>query len=264
MIRISAVLPLSILLIACATSAQAQQMEHNAFLNKPVFSTEELVKQVGSDPKVLSRFVKHFMMDKDRLRRYFTTLNLTPLQKSRKYLVYNVDKNLVVRKKMLTMKKGTLVFSDKKGKPILRRSCGNPMVAYLPPIGTTSSRFAPVKPADAEVTVIEPEMMAAPSTPPESLAETSVPPTIVETPTAPAPSGGPASPPTRGFSPPRPPSIPPLNPAALGGALAGLNSLVPPKREVPPVPDPATLLTLLGGMGAYGLRRRRSRNESSV
>ena len=226
-------------------------MEHNAFLDKPVFTTDDLVRQVGSDPMVLARYVRHFMMDKGKLRRYFKTLELHPLKETRRYLVYNVSPSLSVGKKMLYMRKGTLVFTDHKGKPILKRSCGNPMVASLPAIGSTASRFAPAKRQDAEVKLGD-DAVTTMAESPDTMVTTSIQPSeFVE----PEPGAPPAPP-----IPPAPPTFftpPPFSPWPFLPIVP--LRLHPPSN--PPVPEPISILAFGAGLGGYSLVRRR-RNRS--
>jgi hypothetical protein len=230
----------------------AQKMEHNAFLNKPVFSTAELNREVGSDPTVLARYVRHFMMDKDKLKKYFTSLRIRPLKETRRYLVFNVDKKLVVRRRMLVMRKGTLVFTDKKGKPILKRSCGNPMVEALPAVGTTASHFAPAKRQDAEVKQSDDEAITMTDSPdsirntliaPSELETTLEDPEVLPSPVAPLP------PPPVGFT--------PFNPWPGLGVATGIAILVPPHDPGPaPVPEPISIFSFAAGLGGFALRRR--------
>ncbi|RYD31476.1 MAG: hypothetical protein EOP85_22720, partial [Verrucomicrobiaceae bacterium] len=125
-----------LLSLTSITSAQQEpRMEHNAFLRKPVLSAEGLTEQVGSDPVVLKRYEKHFMMDKKGLKDYMAKLRLKPLGETKRFYVYNVDKKFVIRKRLLTVRRGTMVFVDPNGKPVLKRSCGNPLISYLPPKG---------------------------------------------------------------------------------------------------------------------------------
>jgi hypothetical protein len=243
--------------LAIVKLAFASTMEHGAFLNKPVFSTKELIAQLDTDPIVAKRFERHFMMDKADIRKVFASLVLKPLPVTRKYEVYNVDKNFKVGKKILTFKKGTLAFVNEAGKPILKRSCGNPM-AVLPPIGVTAESIQeprPVELASTEApmvfaTIVEPEL---------NILETAIVPELpaIET-VAPAEAVEPLQP-----EPPAAPITPVLAPAALSPWLGplGLPILAVNPRSgggsaPPPVPEPASLLVLAGG-AAFVARRRK-------
>ena len=248
---------LSIATILLVTSADAKsaspQMEHNAFLRKPVFSAKALAQQVGSDPTVLKRYERHFMLNKDVLKEYFTKLELVPLRETRRYLVYNVDANFKIKKKMLILQKGTLVFADKTGKPVLKRTCGNPMVAYLPPKGQIAAKFIPPKYAISGIDAVESPIVYAMASEPEPSVEPTV--TPIENP-APTPVATP-------LADPLPPALPAL-PGAFGPSLPWLPIVILPflpggdKPTDPPVPEPMSIAVL--GMGVSSLlMRRRSR-----
>lgn len=231
------------------------QMEHNAFLRKPVFTTKQLTSQVKADPTVLRRYEKHFQTGEKGLVEYMDGLHLQPLKETKRYLVYNVDGQLHIGKKLLTMRRGTLVFADKTGKPIMKRSCGNPMVSYIPPRGETSNDFAPPKPIALEAPP-EPETFTASVEPPIAFVDTGVVPTAgVDAPPSPTPltpaqplplAGG-------GFAPFWPIFGLPLIPALIGGGGGGGGT--PPDA----VPEPAGMVAILAGGAGFFVRRRRKK-----
>lgn len=115
------------LLLGLSTFGSAQGVEPGAFVRKPAHTIESLVKQVESDPVVADRFMRHFNMPKAELISYFRTLHLAKLKESGSYLVFNVHADGVVRSRVFELKKGTLVFADANGKPILKKNCMNPL-----------------------------------------------------------------------------------------------------------------------------------------
>jgi len=242
-----------LIVISAHAKDASPQMEHNAFLRKPVFSANGLAAQVGSDPTVLKRYERHFVLNKDVLKEYFTKLELMPLRETRRYLVYNVDSKFRINKKMLILQKGTLVFADKNGKPILKRTCGNPMVAYLPPKGQIAAKFIPPKYAISGIDAVESPIVYAMASEPEPMVEPTI--TPVEPPvTVPAPPVEPL-----------PPALPAL-PGAFIPALPWWPIAVLPfipgggggGPTDPPVPEPMSIAVL--GMGVSSLlMRRRSR-----
>lgn len=248
-------------LVFVVSAAQAQRMEHNAFLRKPVFTTEALVDQVRSDPVVLKRFERHFKMDKEALAEQFKGLTLRPLAKTDRYLVYNVDENYVIRSRRLLMKRGTLVFVDETGKPVLKRTCGNPMVSSLAPVGKTSPMIQ-MTPVTEEAMVVEP---------PEVFAQVSEPPNLLESALEPEmPTMEQIVPPEETLQaivtpPPAPPIVPPAAFAPPLWPLLGLPFLIPPgggnTPTPPPVPEPASMLVLGGGALALLARRRKKSAE---
>lgn len=246
-----------------AKSSAAVRMEHNAFLRRPVFSPRELVQELNADAKVGARYEKHFKMSRDTIRRFFRTLTLVPLSATRKYLVFNVDRKLVVRKRLLTLHKGTLVFADKKGRPVLKRSCGNPMVAYIPAIGVVSSTFAPTSAPEQAETSTEPSppTMAAtgaplgdePAAAPAPSPEVAIP---VATVAAVAPAVAAAG---AGIS-----ATTVVGALATAGGLVSVagsssNTKAPVKPGPKPVPEPLPVTALGAGL----LLRRRFRRRRS-
>lgn len=218
----------------------AEAMPTGAFLRKPAYKVSDLISAVRTDPIVADRYVRHFRMNKAQLVEYFSTLSLSKLDIGGAYTVYNVHDS-VLRSRVLNLKKGTLVFSDSSGRPILQQVCGNPMVWRIPPIAAE-----PIvsNPASGDVTTVVDEgtavVVAAP------IAE----PGVAEVPVIPPP----------------PPMIPPtvtrrndmgllLIPLVLGvGAL----TLLQDDDDCPPVPEPATMTALVVG-GAALLKRRKKK-----
>lgn len=112
--------------------AYAQRLPRNSFVNKPVYSTWQLVEHVKKDPVVAKRYMKHFGMQKDQLIRYLLTLRTARMPRTEMMQVYNVDKWGIIRSRLLRVSKGTLVWIDPQNRPVLIRSCGNP-TKYGPP-----------------------------------------------------------------------------------------------------------------------------------
>lgn len=115
-------------LAALAGLAQAQQLEPNSFVKKPVTTTEALVQHVSTDSEVMSRFMRHFGMARDEVIAYLKSLRPGTVQEDGTYLIYNTPESGEIRARVLFYKKGTPVFVDENGNYILKMSCGNPMV----------------------------------------------------------------------------------------------------------------------------------------
>lgn len=228
-----------ILLIAglAASVAVADAMPTGAFLRKPAYKTADLVAAVRQDPIVADRYVRHFRMSKSQLVDYFSSLKLAKLDMGGAYTVYNVHDS-ILRSRVLTLKKGTLVFADVTGRPILQQVCGNPMVWRIPPVaaepivaapatGDITSEVEPGTAVIAGASVAEPGLGEIPVTPP------AIPPTMTS----------------------RNNSGLLLIPLILGiGAATLLNQ----DDDCPPVPEPATMTVLAVG-GAALLRKRRKK-----
>jgi len=237
--------------------SSAAKMERGSFLNKPVFSTKELVAQLDSDPVVAKRFERHFQMDRRDIRKIFSNLERKPLPVTRRYEVYNVDSMYKVGKKNLLFKKGTMAFVNKAGKPILKRSCGNPM-AILPPVGVTAQSIE--EPVPVELASTEAPMVFATTVEPElNILETAIVPELPAIETANMAEAVTAVEPTTAIIPP----VVPIVPAAfspwlglLGLPIFAINPRGGGGNTPPPVPEPASLLVLAGGAATL-LRRKR-------
>ena len=109
------------------SAGSALAIERNAFLNRPATTTKQLVEQVKNDPVVADRFMRHYAMTKAELVRYLSGLRVSVLRMGGEYRVYSCLPSGVIRSRLLTLKPGTRVWEDKRGIPILKMSCGNPM-----------------------------------------------------------------------------------------------------------------------------------------
>jgi len=119
-------LGVTVFLVASATAFA--RTEQNSFLNRPSNNLPELLNQIKSDDKVSSRYMRHFGMTKGQVLDMVSKLKLDRLPSDGTFLVYNVPKWEEVRARALVFKKGTLVWADASGRPVLKASCGNPMV----------------------------------------------------------------------------------------------------------------------------------------
>ncbi len=237
------------------------------------------MRQVQTDPVVLHRYEKHFMMSGPTLVHYFKGLHLEPLTQAKRYLVYNVDDSFFIAHRLLHLTPGTLVFADASHKPILKRSCGNPMTAYLPALGETSKALhSKGKSAETVATRSETETGdlvaladdhgttlsgAEPGLPSDLLASTD-PTSSTNTGMVSSVEGTPGQ------------ALSMVDTVApVGAGLSGLAGLLGAAGAVaaldrsggsrtphgpPPVPEPAPLIVL--GLGTLGLLRRRKSTAS--
>ncbi len=111
---------------ACSASARP---EPNAFLNKRVASHAQLCQQVRNDKIVMDRYMRHFGMTRGEVLAMVKGLHKSQLREAGVYQVYNVPDSGEVRTRAFMLKKGTPVWADKAGTPVLKWSCGNPMKA---------------------------------------------------------------------------------------------------------------------------------------
>jgi hypothetical protein len=237
-------------------AALGARMEHNSFLRKPVHSTTELVRHVKSDAVVRARFKKHYKMTDAEVIQYLSSLRVVRLPQGKRYLAFNYDpKNGKINSRRLYFKAGTQIFVDKKGTPVLKRSCGNPL--SFGPKGLqrkafTSKRPQPFAPeVDASEFGIPPEEIMAASLPEEEVIED--PEMVIE--------GGPSAggiaaaigPQAIGFG------FNPL-PWLLGGAIFGEGFTHSRADDV--VPEPSSLLVFAAAAGIYRGSRKRAKDKS--
>lgn len=118
--------------VALAAALAQAHVEPGSFLNKPAHTVNALVAQTEHDPQVMDRYERHFQMSKSDVITYFEKLHVSKIMNTGSYVVYNCHDDEVIRARVFRLKAGTPVFADDNGKPILKISCGNPMVAPQP------------------------------------------------------------------------------------------------------------------------------------
>jgi len=86
------------------------------------------MKQLTEDEQVMDRFMRHFGMTRQEVLAMASNLQMARLPQDGVYLVYNVSPQEEIRARVMFYKKGTLVWVDSMGRPVLKVSCANPMV----------------------------------------------------------------------------------------------------------------------------------------
>ncbi len=233
-----------VLFSVCAMSFA--RTDRNSFIEKPAPTLSELINQVKSDDVVASRYMRHFAMSKSDVVSMMSKFKMGRLASDGVYLVYNVPGWEEVRSRAMFFRKGTLVWTDQKGTPVLKVSCGNPMVRGSDVGVATVATGASLKPqmsykeiASApapETTFIENDpSLIAPGT-----IETNAADVLPTTPTMPSVSR-------------------PVFPAVIfpltAGLLLGIN-----KGDTNPVPEPCTMVVL--GAGGLALIARKKLKKS--
>jgi len=232
-----------VLTLAVVAVAVQAAVPRGAFIRRPVKSVPDLIAHVKTDPIVMERMVRHFRLTPLQVTNYFSTLHLAKLANDGVYLVFNVHPDNIIRGRYFKLKKGTLVFADGSGRPILKKECGNAMVLRLPPLVAESSTTNPAGPRDVvqgdistseEAVVMEPGIMPVPAAP------------IVAPPIRPQVAGGFVSG-GGGFG---------VLPLFIG--LGSLGMLIKKEdHDCPPVPEPATMVIMAAGLGTLVAKRRK-------
>jgi alpha-D-ribose 1-methylphosphonate 5-triphosphate synthase subunit PhnH len=234
--------------VACGVlfSVASARPEPNAFLNKTAPTVAALVAQVKKDPEVRDRYMRHFAMNEQELVQYLSTLKIAPATEDNVYTVYAAPDNGALRSKLTRVKKGTKLYVDASGEPVMLWNCGNPLTRG--PKQPLASNELETEPSGSTEEVLR----SVPMKTPDSILEASIP----------------------GISEPGVPDVPfvvstpgesdiPIVPAVGGGFPAWLG-LVPGLVLIGgngggnnPVPEPATMAVL--GIGAAALMRRRKK-----
>lgn len=228
--------------LALTSVAAFARPEPNAFLNHRVSSVTGLVTQVRTDDEVADRFERHFGMSQSALVDYFSGLHLATLNEDGTYMVYSVPKDGVIKAHVERLDKGTKVFADANGMPILKASCGNALVP-----GSTAQMpvLSPGVPAMAQ-TLRAVDVTTVAGTPvPETNYVAMAPPQPVAL--------QPATPPQVNTGSSNQNFALPAALAALGGGAAFMVG----GGGSAPVPEPATIFVLAAAVGGLCLRRRK-------
>lgn len=226
--------------------ANAAQMPPNSFLVRSANSTEEFVTQIRKYPQVSDRFERHYGMTQREVIEYVRGLRLTRLEKGGLYSVYNVPASSgVLRARAQNLKAGTRVWVDFTGQPVMMWICGNPMSrgpkevadsgkVAANVIGVASDEMVAMTPAQA-VNADGPIFVSSlePDVPMVDL----VPEVAPEVNSRGNNLGGLL--------------LLPIGAAFIGNRRGGGD-------DIPPVPEPITMVTLGAGIAAVAARRRKS------
>ena len=235
-------------LILTLAVTMAQAVPTGAFIRKAIHNTGELIAQVKNDAVVRDRYVRHFRLTESQLVDYIGTLHPAKLAHDGVFMVYNVHSDNVIRGRVFSLRKGTLVLADRSGRAILKLECGNPMTFGLPPITAEAPVTSPVSGralAEGSPEPVESSSILEPSVAPVPPARI-VAAQIIPTTTTGVISGG-----RGGFG---------ILPLVLVGGLGLLIHHESDHHYCPPGPEPATLLIM--GVGAAGVALRKRRNRA--
>lgn len=219
----------------------------NAFLNKKVDTTAQLVAQARSDKEVMDRFMRHYGMTRSEVIEYLGTLRPSTIKQEGVYAVYSVPEGGRIKLRMERLKAGEKVFASQDGEPQMILKCGNPLTmgpktviaANQTPVTTTEVMVeeSPLVITTAIEAESEPLVLMQPAEPQYTLV---TPPTTQDPDVDAIPFVTPS-----GFNP---------LPLALGGLLfldngGGSNN---------PVPEPMTIAAFGAGIAYLGMRKRKA------
>ena len=268
---------MAVAVLTAGLLASAYGMPSGSFLSSPAASSYDLAAQVSDNPLVAARYAKHFGVPKDTLVSYFRDeLRPARLKSDYETVVYTMSGNGDIKPVRKTLRAGTYVFVDAKGRPVLEAATGNPMVVSLqiprPAPPTMAYPAVPMQAAVGEdISLTIPNASSDTTSAPLALASfdtadiasSAAGPEIPDImPTFEVVSTIPVSSPGISAAAPGAGALLPI--ALLGAALAGGGGgggtvYVPEPKPAPSIPEPASIIALVFGASAMGLGRIRRR-----
>jgi len=167
------IIPIIVLLSAAGVQAKSTSTPPGSFVSHRVVSLAQLVQQVRKDSVVRVRYAKHFGIAPQAVADYFSNLRLVSLKRPLRATVWYVGKKGLIHTKTKLLPKGTAVFADRMGRPVIVWSCGNPLVKKLikPNVEKVSAKAPPQATVDKAPVreVLAPPVEATPPTTIEEL-----------------------------------------------------------------------------------------------
>jgi hypothetical protein len=225
-------------------------------LEYKVYSVDQLIRQVATNPVVRKRFARHFQIPESRVVSYMrANLVESYIPKTGRYTVYCVHRSGKFYPVHQTFHRGTKVFALRNGDPVMKWVCGNPLSHFLPSVHVVVSEAPPAPPAKTKVAAYHDQL-------PADTVETLLP-SEVNTPAyQPMVPVHLASASTAVFSHGSANLLPLLLPVALIGVHSGGGSNGVP---VAAVPEAAPLAMIAAGLPflLIGMKRRKDRTEKA-
>ncbi|MDE2125171.1 MAG: hypothetical protein KGJ62_01105 [Armatimonadetes bacterium] len=109
-----------------AASQRPVRMPTGSFLLRPALSRQQLVNQVRNSPVEMHRFEAVFHLSAHNVLVKLSELRLAKLPADRVMDVYFIHPGNHIAHRGYTVKRGTLVWLDAAGNPVLIKMCGNP------------------------------------------------------------------------------------------------------------------------------------------
>lgn len=225
-----------------STSTHRRPTPKDSYLQYKVYSVEQLIQQVSSNPAVRARFARHFQIPEDRVVSYMrANLVESYVPRTGRYTVYCVHRSGKFYPVKQTFRRGTKVFALRNGEPVMKWVCGNPLSKFLPDVqvkNITQQPITKVSPAIEELLPAEQTNILVPSDIAAPVYQPAIPASLVS-------SSAPVLVRAGGTS-----LLPFLLPAAfigLTGGRGGGNTPTPP-IPVPTVPEASPLVLLSAGL----------------
>lgn len=246
----------------------------DSFLKYQVDSTSELVEALRADRQLRERYAKHFGIPESHVVDFVKSA-LVPYQlpEDRAVTTYGVTKTGVVYGVRTRLRKGTKVWANRSGVPILKWLCANPLTKTLP--GTKLARarqvkakprtkiagsrpLAPIDIAD-EIPIAEQPLLSLPPVVTTAMTVPNIP-IIPVPPTALIPPGSVVASANYGLL--FPVGLVLLSTLSHGGGSGSASSLVGPPIETP---EPGSLaLVAAAGLPLMGMLYRRRRSQGNT
>src|SRR5690349_6353120 len=100
------------MVLSVLTVCTSARPDRNAFLNKAVNTTAELVQQAKRDPEVMDRYMHHFGMTRAEVLAYLGTRKPDTIKEEAVYAVYSVPEGGKIKLHLERFKKGHKIFAQ--------------------------------------------------------------------------------------------------------------------------------------------------------
>jgi len=126
----------AMLFVAVGTaSAAGTPAPPDSYLNTKVYSIDQLIQQVQSNPRIELHYAETFHVPSDRVVQYIrNNVVESYIQETGAYTVYCVRPNGLIYPTVQHFSRGTKVFALRNGQPVMKWACGNPLMNFLPAV----------------------------------------------------------------------------------------------------------------------------------